>query len=253
MQTILQKYSRWLQPCLVALLALVLLTMPWMLGVTYSGRSESPDHILTYTEGKLTWDSATGIDETGAARLNLFDASYSSVVSADGVNVVAPGTEGFHIVRLKNDVSGSIRYQVVLYRIHTNDALPVQVSLSGENMTDVTQYPVPEGVSQADVIRAAEGTVAGGQIQDFDIQWLWAYYEDAQQDAVDTMLGDDTVEESDEITVGIYIVVEDGNSYITPDIPQTGDRTGIEWYLVLMGISLVAVLLLLCGRKRMQA
>ena len=252
MQIVLQKYSRWLRLCLVVLLALVLMTIPWMLGVTYSGRSESPDHILTYTEGKLTWDSAAGIDETGAARLNLFDASYPGVASADGVNVVAPGTEGVHIVRLKNDVSGTIRYQVVLYRMHTHDALPVQASLNGENMVDIAQFPVPEGVAQADVIRAAEGTVAGGQIQDFDINWLWSYYDDDQQDAIDTMLGNSAVEAADELTVGLYIVVEDGNNYVVPDIPQTGDQTAVGLYLVLMGVSLIVVLLLLLGRKRVR-
>lgn len=253
MQIVLQKYNRWLRPCLVILLALVLLTMPLMLGVTYSGRSESPDHVLTYTEGKLTWDSATGITETGVALLNLFEAAYSGVASEDGVNVVAPGTEGFHIIRLKNDVAGSIRYKAVLYRIRTDEALSVQTALSGENMTDITDYPLPEGVTQADVIRAAEGTVAGGQIQDFDISWLWSYYDDAQQDAIDTMLGNDAVDAADAVTVGLYIVVEDGNSYISPDIPQTGDNTPIGWYLALMGVSVIAVLLLVFSRKRERA
>ena len=60
-----EKTSRWLLPLVVVLLVLQVLTLPLMLGFTYAGRSETPDHILTYSENKLTWDSATNIDGNG--------------------------------------------------------------------------------------------------------------------------------------------------------------------------------------------
>lgn len=243
-----EKVSRWLLPTVLILFILEVMTLPLVLGITYSGRSESPDHILTYTQGKLTWDKATGIDENGVAELDLFDAVYPSVESEDGGNVVAPGTEGYNIVRLKNSVSGSVKYTAVLYRIRTSEDLPVEAELIGSNFTDTTNYPLPDGVAAYQVLRAVTGTVKGGEIQDFDISWLWEFETSTEQDEIDTFLGDKN--NADNVTVGLYIVVEDNNSYITPDIPKTGDESHIGMYVGLMVISLVMLILLLWDRRK---
>ena len=240
-----EKTSRWLLPLVVILLVLQVLTLPLVLGFTYAGRSEAPDHILTYSENKLTWDSATNIGDNGVAQLHLFDAQYPGVKSEDDALVVAPGTEGFHIVRLKNDVAGSVTYTAVLYRIAENEALPVQPALEGTGFSDTDTYPLPTGVAEEDVIRAVSGSVNGGNIVDFDIRWLWDYETDEAQDAIDTFLGN--AEEADRVTVGLYIVVEDGNDYV---IPQTGDDSPIAAYAVLMGLSLVVLFALLADRRR---
>lgn len=242
------KTSRWLLPAVLILFILEAMTLPLVLGITYSGRSESPDHILTYTQGKLTWDSATGIDANGVAELNLFDAVYTNVESLDGQNVVAPGTEGYNIVRLKNSVSGSVNYTAVLYRIRTDEQLPVEAALIGSAFTDTTTYPLPEGVTQSQVIRAVTGTVKGGEIQDFDISWLWEYEIDDPQNEVDTFLG--SKDDADEVTVGLYIVVEDNNAYVSPTVPKTGDDSHVGMYLGLMVVSLGMLLLLLWDRRR---
>ena len=243
-----EKVNRWLLPAVLILFILEVMTLPLVLGITYSGRSESPNHILTYTQGKLTWDSATGIDKNGAAELDLFDAEYPGVESEDGSNVVAPGTEGYNIVRLKNSVSGSVKYTAVLYRIRTNEDLPVEAALIGSSFTDTANYPLPKGVETYQVLRAVTGTVKGGEIQDFDISWLWEFETSAEQNEIDTFLGDKDY--ADEVTVGLYIVVEDNNSYVTPDIPKTGDESHIGMYVGLMVISLVMLILLLCDRRK---
>ena len=232
-----EKISRWLLPAVLILFILEVMTFPLALGITYSGRSESPNHILTYTQGKLTWDNAAGIGANGAAQLDLFDAVYPGVQSGDGRNVVAPGTEGFNIVRLKNSVGGSVNYTAVLYRIRTSEALPVEANLTGSNFTDTTNYPLPPGVAKDQVIRAVSGTVKGSEIQDFDISWLWAFQTSTGQDEIDTFLGNKN--NADEVTVGLYIVVEDNNSYVVPEIPKTGDESHIDMYVALMVISLI--------------
>lgn len=242
------KVTRWLLPAVLILFILEVLSLPLVLGYTYSAPGDSPDHILTYTKGKLTWDSATGIDSNGVAELDLFDAVYPNVRSSDGANVVAPGTEGYNIVRLKNSVSGSITYTAVLYRIRSNDALAVEAALTGTGFADTASYPLPDHVSAAQVIRAVTGKLGGGKIQDFDISWLWDYFEDHGQDAADTLLGNAGT--ADDVTVGLYIVVEDNNSYVTPDVPKTGDESHIGMYAALMGISLIMLLLLLWDRRR---
>ena len=248
MKRIWEKRNQWLLPMVLVLFILEVITLPFVMGITYSGRSEAPDHVLTYTKGKLTWDSATGISANGAAELDLFDAVYPNVESADGENVVAPGTEGSSIVRLKNSVKGSVKYTAVLYRIRTSENLPVEAGLGMEGHTPAESYGLPQDVEESQVIKAVKGSIRGGEIKDFDISWLWDYYESAEQDRLDTLLGIEP--EADRVTVGLYIVVEDNNSYTNPTLPQTGDDSRIGMYLTLMGISGVLLILLLIDRRR---
>ncbi len=246
--SILQRANRWLLPMLLILFILQVVMLPWAVDFTWADRSESPGHVLTYTKNKLTWDSATGIRPDGTAELNLFDTAYDGTVqSANGNNVVAPGTDNELYVRLKNNVSGTITYTAVLYEIDDAD-IPVDAALTGTGFTDTSSYPLPDGVSASQVLREVTGTVKGGQIQDFDLDWLWEYYISDSQDAVDTMLGNR--QSPDELTVGLYIVVEDENSYVTPDIPKTGDESSIGLYIGLMAISFILLVLLLWDRRR---
>lgn len=221
MQAMIRTANRWLLPAVLILFILQAGTLAFALSSTYSGRSESPDHVLTYTPGRLTWDDATGIDENGVAMLDLFDAEYKAVKSEDGKNVVAPGTDGFNVVRLKNQASGAVTYTAVLYRIKSDEDIPVEAVLDGAGFEDTTEYMLPEGVLPEHVIRAVEGVVRGKQIQDFDINWLWDFYKDMNQDEIDTMLGDRSALLEDEtVLVGLYIVVVDRNDYTDrSDIP----------------------------------
>ena len=92
----------------LALLLIQLILLPAALGVTYASSGTRPEHILTYTTGRLTWDSATETDGQGAARLELFRRSYDNVNAADGQNVIAPGTAGETLVRLKNNTGRTV-------------------------------------------------------------------------------------------------------------------------------------------------
>lgn len=242
------RISRWLLPVVLILFILQVLTLPFVLGFTYSGRSEAPDHILTYTENKLTWDDATGIGGNGEAQLKVFEAEYPAVSAADGADVVAPGTDGFHIVRLKNGVQGAVSYTAVLYRIVTDETLPVDTALEGSGFADTTSYPLPQGVNEEDVIRAVSGTVNGGTIQDFDIRWLWEFETDEARDAADTLLGNKA--DADQVTVGLYIVIQDENSYVIPETPKTGDGSHVAFFATLMIISALLLVLLLMDRRR---
>ena len=245
-----KKISQWLIPTVLILFILEALLLPYVLELTYAGRSEGPDHILTYTTGSLVWDSATGIDEHGVAELNLFDTLYDDAVDGNGDPVVAPGTEGYNIVRLKNECGRTVTFTAVLYRIRTNDLLPVETDLVGE-YTDTDVYQLPTQVEQQHVIRAVTGQIPADQIQDFDISWVWQYSSSEEQDRIDTILG--SAEETDQITVGLYIVVEDQGEIIDPEPPLTGDDNKFTMYLTLMGISLCVLLLLLWDRRRTES
>lgn len=246
----LNKQRNWLLPAVLILFILEVIAFPFAVGFTWAGRSEAPERVLTYTQGKLTWDSSAGIDENGAADLSLFETLYQNVNSDNGERIVAPGTESGTIVRLKNSVSGEIRYTAVLFHLRSTDLLPVEAVLSGNGFTDTDSYTLPEGVKEEDVIRAVSGTVSGGMIQDFDIDWYWQFYENDERDIIDTWLGDKAAGgDADDVTVGLYIVVEDENTSVKPTLPDTSDsRIGI--YIVLMCVSGAVLILLLIDRVR---
>lgn len=244
-----KKTSQWLLPTVLILFILEVLTLPLVLEITYAGRSDGPDHILTYTTNSLVWDSATGIDEHGVAQLSLFHTIYDDTVDGNGDKVVAPGTEGLNILRLKNNSQSEITYTAVLYCIKTNDALPVEVTLQGEGFAETESYSLPYEIGEEYVLRAVTGILPKDQIRDFDISWLWDYEVSDKQNEIDTVLGN--WDELDDITVGVYIVVEDEGITVDPEPPKTGDE-GLGMYLTLMGISLVALLLLLWDRHNQR-
>lgn len=284
------KIKGWLLPVALILFLLEIILLPFATQLTYAGRSESPDHVLTYTTNKLTWGSDTDVEaQTGVAELSLFNSTYQNVEADNGDRVVAPGTEGKNIVRLKNDSGNTITYIAVMYRMKEEPTLPVEPVLANNaSFTDTQTYPLPAGVTKDQVVRAVTGTVDATQLQDFDITWLWEYYEDDERDVMDTKLGNRAaLEIPDEVMAGLYIVVEEESGsdpgpgpsdpndpddsddpsnpddpddpsdsddpddpYTYPDVPQTGDTSNIMLYLALMAVSGVLLLLLLLERRK---
>nr|WP_317400873.1 sortase B protein-sorting domain-containing protein [uncultured Gemmiger sp.] len=242
----------WLPPALLILFVLELLLFPLALGSTYASRSESPDHLLTYTTGALTWDSNTAVRADGVAMLDLFDGAYQNVQTQNGENLVAPGTEKTNIVRLKNSAGTAITYTALLYCAKAEETLPVEPQLAGSGFADTGRYPLPDDVAEDQVVRAVTGTLAAGAVQDFDIRWLWNYHESDARDQTDTVLGNKAAfADADDVTAGLYIVVEDesrgSGSYI---LPQTGDDNHLGLYLVLLGVSGAGLVLTALARRR---
>lgn len=218
--------KEWLLPVILILFLLEAVLFPFATGLTYAGRNESPHHILTYSTGKLLWDSATDVDEeTGVAELSLFNSVYQNVQADNGDKVIAPGTQGKNIIRLKNNVDYSIQYVAVMYRMKEEDALPVEPVMADDAaFTDTETYPLPEGVTKDQVVRAVTGTVGGNKIQDFDISWLWEYYESDERDQIDTSLGNKAAwDVADEVMAGLYIVVTDDYDPDYPYIQESSD------------------------------
>lgn len=216
--------------------------------------NEVPNHILIYTADDLTWDSAADVDQqTGVAELSLFNSTYQNVRSANEDRVIAPGTEGKNIIRLKNEADISMEYIAVIYRIKEEKSLPVQLVLEDDTaFIDTKTYPLPEGVTEKQVIRAVTGTVEATEEQDFCITWSWEYYESNERDQIDTTLGNKAAWAiPDAVLAGVYIVVEKNtdignlyldNSYIYPQVPQTGDYNHIALYIILAAVSVLFLL-----------
>lgn len=218
--------KEWLFPAMLILFLLEAVLFPFATELTYAGRNESPNHILTYSTGKLLWDSATDVDlETGVAELSLFNSVHQNVQADNGDKVVAPGTQGKNIIRLKNSVDYSIQYVAVMYRMKEEDTLPVEPVMADDTaFTDTETYPLPKGVTEDQVVKAVTGTVGANKIQDFDISWLWEYYESDERDQIDTSLGNKAAwDVADEVKAGLYIVVMDNYDPDYPYISESSD------------------------------
>ena len=63
---------------LLLLFIMQVLLLPAVISATYATKSVKPEHIITYTPGKLSWDENTETDSSGAARLFLFDSAYEN-------------------------------------------------------------------------------------------------------------------------------------------------------------------------------
>ena len=111
---------------------------------------------------------------------------------------------------------------------------------------------MPEQIEAETVIRAVGGTLAADAMQDFDINWFWAFgngSDTAARDLIDTYLGNRAADgNADEAVLGFYLVVHDGGD-IVPS-PMTGDSTVFGGYIVLLMISGGMTLLLALTRKR---
>ncbi len=260
--------GRMLSAVLIMFLA-ELMFLPYAVHPAYAGSSESPDHVLSYTGSRLSWDSSTHVNQaTGAAELSFFDSVYQNAVSDNGERLVAPGTRGSNTVRLKNETGHAISYIAVMYLIKGEAALPVEPDLAdSDSFADTEDYSLPGGIMREQVVRAVTGTVKAGQLQDFYITWLWEYYESDGRDIADTALGNKAARfEPDDVTAGLYIVVEenqtdhngpgepdgpDGN-YIHPEIPRTGDDGWLTHYLILMTVSGSLVFLVLLKQRGLK-
>ena len=228
----------------LVLFALVALTLPYALNITWALPGEGADRQLTYRTNELTWDSDSWINEDGAVQLSLFHKHYNNVKGETG-KVVAPGTNGGTRVRLQNTVSGPIRYTAVLYRVRGDLSIPIDLYLGGINTAgqapqDAETYALPSGAKPSDVVRAVSGTVEGYGVQELDVSWEWPFDLSAEQDAVDTAYGSDAPLHN--LTVGLYITVEDENTGVTTT-PKTGDRNDLGLYLFILALCALGVVL----------
>lgn len=247
------KFRKILLPTMIALFILEVLTLPLVLRLTYATKSQSPEHILTYADQKLYWDADTKIDALGTAELRLFADHYVNVISQDHSKVIAPGTQGSSIVRLKNNEADQIRYTAVAYRIRSDENLPVTVTMQAEQAFAASEYRLPENVRKSDVISAVTGTLIREQIQDFSVDWFWEYEESTAQDAADTFFGEKSAyADPDDVIVGLYITIETQEGEIIVSAPQTGDATVVWGYLLLMAVSLGMILLLTMTKGKKQ-
>lgn len=231
----------------LVLFLIEILLLPVCLKFTYADASDTPAGVLTYTNGKLTWDSAVSVLPDGTAELNFFDDGYTNVISVDGKNVLAPGTGAVRKIRLISAVPRDVAYRALIYRIDSEQEIPIKGILDGPGSGDTGHIPaLPEGVAPENVLKTMEGTLPGNDALDFNVGWEWLFYESQARDAADTLLGND---EAAKTTLGFYLVIDDDTAVVPPS-PQTGDDAPVKAYIALIVISFLVLLLLFVTRER---
>lgn len=249
MLSFLDRNRKWLTVTLVFLLALEIMTFPYVVGISFADRSQNPDHTLTYTTAKLKWTTTKGINDQGAAIFGIFDPRYVNVKSENGDYVVAPGTQSGTSVRFLNNSGKEVTYHAVMYMMEKPDDLPVDASLTGDDLKTTSHYSLPDGVLREDVVRAVTGTVKSKNKQDFDLSWGWDFYESDPQDVRDTALGNQAAAGNPgTVSIGFYLVVEEDKDYVAAEGPKTGDEFNLWLYIAVMAISGLALLFLLLER-----
>ena len=248
---ILTKQKRWLLPAVLILFILEVITFPLVVSLTYAGKNESPEHILTYKTHSLTWDENTEVRENGSGELSLFSAVYQNVNSDNGEKVLAPGTTGDNLIRLLNTAENEIEYTAILYTVRSTGNLPAAARMNGAGeITDT--YTLPDDVTKEAVVKALHGTLNKGEIADFEIDWYWIYEESMSQDEIDTALGNSAAKgDAEDILVGFYVVIEDEGEIITPDpSPELGENDMLYGFIALFVISLIVLIILFVKRRK---
>lgn len=173
--------------------------------------TEQAEHILTYKNQKLVWDANTEVNNQ-VAQLRLFSDSYENVKSNE--KVVAPGTEGSCVVRLKNESANEIEYKAVISK---KDDTPIHINNSTEDIVVKT------------------GKVAADSVTNLDIEWKWIFDE---EDERDTVLGNKELLDNASVYLEIQ-VTDDGR-----DVPvQTGDMSA-PVMLVLIATTIISCILI---------
>jgi len=219
----LEKSLKWTGPAVAILLVLVMATLAVCVTMAYAGRSEKPDNVLTYEKGVLVWDSAVRIDpEMGEYELPLFDGMREG---RDGEKIIAPGDGDSRILRLSNKAGGEVGYVAALY-LKTEKDIPIEGDFTNSDRPkEDVSFALPEPIKDSRILDLASGNLGKGQIQDFDIQWLWAF--ESGRDAEDTLLGTD----GGTAKLGVYITVvredvnidTDGDGILDGNIDTDGD------------------------------
>ena len=202
-KTVLKRRVRFALLCAFAIV-LISLIAATIVGVTYADKAQSSEHVLNYETNRLFWnDGVTGVERDGSYQLDLFS---SLPVGDDGMKIIAPGAKDVGSMSLVNKTGHSIQYSALIFLV-SGDGVPIKADFSNFDPENIDANPIlPEDFSDASVLRAVTGELAGHEKCEFIIEWEWAFSTDAESDIFDTELGNLDLSE---LSVGVFVTVSD--------------------------------------------
>lgn len=191
------------------------------------------------------------------SEVEIFRVSYENesgevtVLSSNGDKVIAPGTGNSYTFRLKNTGNYAIDYKVEMesFVITSNMMIPIESRISrydgkwlvgtAENYVDLEEFHAVD-----------TGTVGPGKFIYYTLDWVWPFEGD---DALDTMLGNLSVDEEFSFTIILRTEATlngDPNADGGFKAPQMGDGSRMVIWITLIAISLVAIIFLFIFRDK---
>lgn len=211
-------------------------------------------------DAKRVWKTETAID--------LFKAEYKNnngtvtVKSIDGRKVVAPGTEGSYTFSLKNTSDAAADYKIwVEAKLSSNmTGAPIQTKMSGYGgwlLGDKNKWEQAEALDGV----SSEDTIGSGKTAEYTVYWQWPF--EREEDAKDTNMGNQSVNQEMSYTVTIYTLTAEATDTGTATKEnqqktkkkssrnaKTGDNSQILLWVVVLGIAAGVVIFLLLLKKR---
>lgn len=189
----------------------------------------------------------------------IFRVSYEdgeqvvTVQSADGDNLIAPGTENSYIFKLKNTGNVALDYTLEMDAYVTPNDTPLPIQSRLDRYDGKWVLGGKDSYANVSALDAAEdrATLGAGKYTYYTLNWVWPF--DGDDNALDTQLGN--LAETQDLVFTIVIktvATESENPYDDSGLssPQTGDNAGVALWGVLAVCSLVMMFVLfVCRRK----
>lgn len=129
------------------------------------------------------WTQSTAID--------IFSerAGNSGVTTIDGKNVIAPGSHGKYLFRIKNEESSSVKYSIVLTDDDENSPkLPMRYRLMKGVYGD--GYIGGSDWKKASELSVTDSKLGAGEYTYYTLEWKWDSKDDKEDTAIGTQTGD---------------------------------------------------------------
>lgn len=244
--------NKWIFPSFFALFIIECTLLPSILGMTQCTNKGIPEHIITYSTGKLVWDINTEVDSSGTAKLLIFENNYGILDGTNGTPIILPGMDNKCSVHLNNSTERDVKYTAVLCERKSENLIYLKTRMNCDNSTDSNEYTLPENASDCKVTRAVTGTLGSKKVEDFNVECFWDYQGQSEETVEGSIVTDlDTIsasKEGESIFIGLYITVEDNGKTV---FPQTGDSFSVYTvYTVLIIASALSLGALWILRKK---
>ncbi|MDF9825399.1 hypothetical protein M2475_001854 [Breznakia sp. PF5-3] len=205
---------------------------------------------VTVSDDKKVWKTQTDIE--------IFKLSYKngsdkvSVLSSDGSEVIAPGTENSYTFNIKNNSKSSVKYKMTCEVFVEPENLFFPVEMSFESYTGNYLLGNSNSFVNVEDISLVEdsGVLSANNYAYYTLNWQWPFEWD--NDTYDTYLGDRAVNEDLTVSVVIKTLIEDDGKPSKSgggiSSPSTGDATNKTLLSVLAIVSLGSIVVIL-GKK----
>ncbi len=169
--------------------------------ITFAGNFQTPNATVTYTQNRVSWD--VPVDGAGVADLAIFGEPEPG----ETYPLLYPGAKNDFVLRLENNVHGSVGYSMYLYTENVSN-IPLSFRINESEISSEVDLTLPD-LQGKNIVAKFGGTVPRKSPKDIAIHWEWV----TDTDQTDTDLGNQAVHQDLIYDLKVLLVIEDNNSY----------------------------------------